>query len=130
MSFEPDPVLSRLTFEVIGAAMEVHSALGPGFLEAIYEEALCVEFKLRRIRFERQVAVPMKYRGFDVGLARLDLLVEDRIIVELKAVEALSRVHTAQLVAYLKAKRLPLGLLINFNATHLRNGIRRVVNTL
>lgn len=128
MFFEPDPALSRLTFEVIGAAMDVHSALGPGFLEGVYEEALCVELKLRRIGFQRQVAVPMKYRGFHVGLARLDLLVEDQVIVELKAVEALSRVQTAQVVAYLKAKQLRLGLLINFNATHLRHGIRRVIN--
>ena len=103
--------------------------LGPGFLEAVYEEALCVELKLRQIPFERQVCLAMKYRGFDIGQARLDLVVDGRIVVELKAIDGLGQLQVAQLVAYLKATRLTLGLLINFNSTHLRHGIRRIVNT-
>ena len=129
MSGESDPAASELTHQIIGAAMAVHSAIGPGFLEAIYEEALCVELKLRSIPFARQVSLPMKYRGFDIGMARLDLLVDRRVIVELKAIELLTKAQVAQVIAYLKATRLKVGLLINFNATHLRNGIRRVINT-
>jgi GxxExxY protein len=121
--------LEELTHSVIGAAMDVHTAIGPGFLEAIYEEALCVELRHRGIPFERQFAVTMMYRGVEVGRARLDLVIDRRLVVELKAVDAISRVHCAQLHAYLKATQITRGLLLNFNAFSLRDGIKRVVYT-
>ena len=126
---EPDAELNRVSGEVIGAAIEVHRALGPGFLESIYEEAMCDELQLRRLPFARQVAIAIPYKGRIIAEQRLDLLVADRLIVELKAVEALAAIHTAQLLSYLKATRLVLGLLINFNVHQLVTGVRRVIQT-
>jgi len=114
---------------VLGAAVEVHRRLGPGFLEGVYEEALCVELRSRRIPFVRQAVITVDYKGHRVGDARLDLLVADRLVVELKAVESLAQIHVAQLLSYLRATRLPLGLLINFNVAVLLRGVRRVVLT-
>lgn len=127
---EPDAELDRLAHCVIGAALEVHRTLGPGFLEAIYEEALCVELSLRRIPFARQVPVGVDYKGNLVGQARMDLLVDGRLVVELKAIECIASVHVAQVLTYLKAARLRLGLLITFKVAFLRTGIRRVVHSL
>ena len=127
---EPDAELDRLAHCVIGAALEVHRTLGPGFLEAIYEEALCVELSLRRIPFARQVPVGVDYKGNLVGQARMDLLVDGRLVVELKVIESIAPVHAAQVLTYLKAARLRLGLLINFKVAFLRTGIRRVVHSL
>lgn len=127
---EPDAELDRLAHCVIGAALEVHRTLGPGFLEAIYEEALCVELSLRRIPFARQVPVGVDYKGNLVGQARMDLLVDGRLVVELKAIECIAPVHVAQVLTYLKAARFRLGLLINFKVAFLRTGIRRVVHSL
>jgi GxxExxY protein len=127
---EPDAELDRLAHCVIGAALEVHRTLGPGFLEAIYEEALCVELSLRRIPFARQVPVGVDYKGNLVGQARMDLLVDGRLVVELKVIESIAPVHVAQVLTYLKAARLRLGLLINFKVAFLRTGIRRVVHSL
>jgi GxxExxY protein len=124
---EPDERLDRLAHAVIGAALEVHSSLGPGFLESVYEEALCVELQLRRIPFARQSPVPVFCKDHLVGEGRLDLLIGNSLIVELKAVETLAPVHTAQLISYLRATGCHLGLLLNFNALALRDGIRRVV---
>ena len=124
---EPTPELDRLANATIGAAIEVHRTLGPGFLESVYEEALAIELETRRIPCARQVPIAVIYKGHPVGEGRLDLLVADRLIVELKAVEALAPIHTAQLMSYLKATRHPLGLLINFNVPVLKMGIRRVV---
>ena len=118
---------NRVSNVVIGAALAVHRALGPGFLESVYEEALRVELRLRGESFARQVPVRIEYRGHVVGEARLDLLVCDKIIVELKAFEAILPVHHAQVVSYLRATGCQLGLLINFNVPILSGGIKRIV---
>jgi GxxExxY protein len=119
--------LNALSHAVIGAAIEVHRTLGPGFLESVYEEALCVELKLRGISFESQVEVGVQYKGEPVGVGRLDILVAGALIVELKAVETLAPIHEAQLLSYLKATSHRLGLLINFNIPVLRNGLKRII---
>jgi GxxExxY protein len=124
---EPDAELDRLAHCVIGAALEVHRTLGPGFLEAIYEEALCVELSLRRIPFARQVPIGVDYKGHVVGQARLDLVVDGQLVVELKATECIAPIHVAQVLSYLKAAKLRLGLLITFKVAVLRAGVRRVV---
>jgi GxxExxY protein len=107
--------------------MEVHLQLGPGFLESVYQEALCIELRLRDVPFQEQVPIALQYKGKPVGQARLDLLVADRLLVELKAAESLAPIHVAQLLSYLKATRRPLGLLINFNVSYLRQGLKRVI---
>jgi GxxExxY protein len=124
---EPDVELDRLAHNVIGAASEGHRLLGPGFLELGYEGALCVELDLRDIAFVRQYPVAVNYKGFSVGDSRLDLLVDSRLVVELKAVEALLPLHTAQVISYLKTTGCSLGLLINFNVSVLKQGIRRII---
>ena len=124
---EPREELNLITGEVIGAAIEVHRILGPGFLESIYEEALGIELIRRRIPFQRQVAVEVLYQGQVVGQSRLDMVVGGHLIVELKAVPQVLPIHVAQLISYLKAYRQPLGLLINFQVPLLPAGIRRVV---
>lgn len=101
--------------------------LGPALLEGVYEEALCVELRERAIEFDRQPPVEFSYKGRPIGKGRLDLLVEKMLLVELKAVDALSDVHRAQVISYLKMAGLHLGLLINFNVTCLRDGIKRVI---
>lgn len=129
MSSYKDVMLSDLTSRVLGAAMEVHSILGPGYLESVYEEALTIELNLRKIPFERQKTIRLKYKDHDVGESRLDLLVNETLIVELKAVESISNIHTAQVLSYLKSTGLYLGLIINFNVVSLRNGIKRVIQS-
>ena len=124
---EPDAVVDCLARRVIGAAIEVHRVLGPGLLESIYEEALCVELALAGIPFERQVPANVDYKQHNIGEARLDLLVGRELVVELKAVESIAPVHIAQVLSYLKLKRLRLGLLVNFNVAELRQGIERVI---
>jgi GxxExxY protein len=121
--------LNRISGAVIGAAIEVHRVLGPGFLESVYEEALCEEFGLRQITFVRQARVDVRYKGRTIGQTRLDLVVEGAVVVELKAVDALIPVHTAQVLSYPKMRGLPLGLLINFNVTRLTAGVKRVILT-
>lgn len=112
---------------VIGACIEVHRALGPGFLESVYEEALVLELTHRRIPFLRQHAFGLTYRGCRIGEGRLDLLVADRLIVELKAVEVLAPIDQAQVLSYLRATGHHLALLINFNVHVLKDGgIRRI----
>ena len=113
---EPSKRLDRLARMVIGAAIEVHRHLGPGYLESVYEEALIVELGLRSGPFERQVPIRVVYKGHDIGDGRLDLLVDTELIVEMKAVEMLAPIHSAQVISYLKATGRHLGLLINFNA--------------
>jgi GxxExxY protein len=124
---EPSADLDRLAHSVIGAAIEVHRLLGPGFLEAVYEEALCIELRLRGIPFARQVVVALDYKGQAVGEGRLDLLIDGSLIIELKAVDMLLPIHSAQLLSYLKMTGHPLGLLINFNVPILKYGIKRTV---
>jgi GxxExxY protein len=126
---EPGAELDRLAHDVIGAVIEAHRALGPGLLESVYEEALCLELTLRRVPFARQVIVSVEYKENLVGEARLDLLVSETLILELKAVESIAPIHFAQLLSYLKITRLRLGLLINFNVPEVRSGIKRVINT-
>jgi GxxExxY protein len=126
---EPSTELDELAYAVIGAAIEVHRLLGPGFLESVYEEALCVELTLRGIRFARQLPIGVQYKGQKVGEARLDLVVDDSLVVELKAVDGIAPIHVAQILSYLKATRLRLGLLISFNVTTLRRGVKRVIYT-
>ena len=121
--------MRELTQEIIGSAIEVHKALGPGLLESAYEECLCHELTLRSIPFERQVSLPIEYKGvkLDCGY-RLDLLVAKVVVVELKAVERIEAIHEAQLLTYLKLGGWTVGLLINFNVPILKNGIKRIVN--
>ncbi len=119
---------SELTGRVIGAAISVHRELGPGFLESVYESALCVELECLAIPYTRQVVVELGYRGRPVGEGRIDLLVDGFLVVELKAVETILPIHEAQVLSYLKATGHPVGLLINFNVVALRRGVRRVVN--
>jgi GxxExxY protein len=110
--------------------MRVHSALGPGLLEATYEECLCVELQHVGLSAMRQVEIPLTYRGVELKTCyRLDLLVEGKVIVEVKAIDELTALHDSQLYTYLRMSGYPLGLLINFNVPHLRNGIRRRVWT-
>ncbi|HEY6079323.1 MAG TPA: GxxExxY protein [Polyangiaceae bacterium] len=116
-----------LSESVIGASIEVHRALGPGLLESAYETCLAHELDLRGVRFERQVSVPVCYKGTLLELGyRLDLVIERTLVVEIKAVESLSPVHEAQLLTYLKLTRLSVGILINFHVAVLRSGIRRL----
>ncbi len=124
---EPNRSVDQLARAVIGAAIEVHRHLGPGFLESVHEEAMVVELGLRGISFERQKPVSIHYKGEDIGEARIDRLVAKQLVVELKAVDSRAPIHTAQIISYLKVLAVPLGLLINFNVPILRSGIRRVV---
>jgi GxxExxY protein len=126
---EPSRELDAIANTVIGSALEVHRYLGPGFLESVYEEAVAAELDLRGIGFERQKSISVSYKDRSVGEHRVDLLVENNLIVELKAVEKFLPIHKAQLISYLKAAGLPLGLLINFNEKWLKNGIQRIVLT-
>lgn len=116
-----------LSYRIIGAALEVHRALGPGLLERVYEDALCIELSDRNIQFERQKHIGVLYKGHDVGNYIADLIVEKRAIIEVKAVSRLAPVHTAQLINYLKICNLRAGLLINFNVLILKEGIKRIV---
>ena len=127
---EPPLQLDETTSAVIGAALEVHRVLGPGFLETVYEEAMAVEFGLRGIPFERQKPINVSYKGHPIGEGRLDFFVQDSVIVELKAAEKLLPIHQAQLMSYLKAAGCRLGLLINFHERLLKDGVRRVVLTM
>jgi GxxExxY protein len=124
---EPSQEVDDLARKIIGAAIEVHRALGPGYLENVYEEALAYEIDLNNIPYERQVKVKVAYKGYSVGEGRLDLLVAKLLPVELKAVDALAPIHQAQPLSYLKMTGLQLGLLINFNVPLLKQGIKRVI---
>lgn len=121
--------LNNITQKIIGAAIEIHGNLGPGLFESVYEECLCYELELQNINFERQKYIPLLYKekNFDTGF-RADLVVEHRIVVELKSVEALAPIHEVQILNYLKLSKLHVGLLINFNVPILKQGIKRVVN--
>ena len=120
------PELDALTGRVIGQAIEVHRCLGPGFLESLYAEALDVALAGAGIMFARELRVEVEFRGRRIGEHRLDLLVEDRVVVELKAVETLGRIHYAQVRSYLRATGLRVGLLLNFEAPTLQ--VRRILN--
>jgi GxxExxY protein len=117
-----------LAHVIIGAAIEVHRVLGPGFVEVVYEKALMHELQLRGVQVERQLDVRVPYKGIQLDGQRLDLLVGGRVIVELKAVSELHPLHHAQLLSYLKSTGLRLGLLINFNVPVLKDGLKRLVH--
>ncbi len=129
MMIEPNANLDKLANQVIGAAIEVHRILGAGFLESVYEQALAIELTERGIAFERQKPVKLRYKNHVVGDAKLDLLIDQQLIVELKAVDALHPIHHAQVINYLKATGFQLGLLMNFNVVQLKSGIKRIVLT-
>lgn len=121
--------INEVSAAIIGAAIEVHQALGPGLLESAYEECLCYELRERGVPFRRQVPLPVVYKGVRLEIGyRIDLVVEGVVVVELKTVEKLLPVHEAQLLTYLKLTHLSVGLLLNFHSAVLRNGLRRFVN--
>ena len=121
----------ELTESILSAAIEVHKVLGPGLLESVYQEALPVELRARGLSFRSQVSVPLLYKGLALtSVLRLDLLVEDAVIVEIKSVQGLERIHQAQLLTYLRLSGLTTGLLLNFNEETLVRGVKRVVNSL
>ena len=125
-----DDAFNRLTHEIIGAAIEVHAAIGPGLVESIYLACLQFELATRKIRFETHRAVPIRYKGFTLDAThRVDLIVEGVVVVELKSVEHVLAVHEAQLTTYLRMTNLPLGLLINFNVAKLTDGVKRRLNS-
>ena len=118
--------INELTGEVIGAAIEVHKVLGPGLLESVYEKCLCRELEIRGVSHESQKALPVNYKGIELDCGyRMDIVVPDELIVELKACDSLLPIHEAQLLTYLKLTKIKLGLLINFNVPLLKNGIKR-----
>jgi GxxExxY protein len=115
------------TERIISAAIEVHSTLGPGLLESVYEQALAEELRLRKIPFQRQHPINLKYKGVEIGDHRVDFLVNGKVVVELKAGTEMNNIFYAQLMTYLKALNLKVGLLMNFNVLKLRDGIKRIV---
>jgi GxxExxY protein len=122
---------NELAHAVIGSAIEVHRALGPGLLESAYQDCLAHELGLRRISYESEVMIPVEYKGLVVSDAyRADLLVGDKLIVELKSAERIHEIHKAQLLIYLRLTHRKSGLLVNFNTALVKNGIFRVVNNL
>lgn len=123
--------INKLSGKIIGAAIEVHKALGPGLLESVYEECMCHELGLQGLSFEKQKPLPIQYKGnkLDCGY-RLDIVVENSIVLELKSCEKIEPIHRAQILTYLKLSDLHLGLILNFNTTVMRDGIFRVVNEL
>jgi GxxExxY protein len=123
------PAEDLLTEQIIGAAIEVHQVLGPGLLESAYESCLCHELSLRGLPFRRQVELPVRYKNVRLECGyKIDVLVQELVVVELKAVEALQPVHDAQILTYLKLAQLSVGLLLNFHAPTPKQGLRRIVN--
>lgn len=119
--------INAVTEKIIGCAIEVHRSLGAGLLESIYENALCLEFDVAGLRYRRQAAIPVVYRGQVIGEHRLDLIVEDMVVVELKSVERVDPVFQAQVLTYLRISAKKVGLLINFNSRLLTRGIQRFI---
>jgi len=120
----------ELTATVIGAAMKVHRALGPGLLESAYEVCLCDELERSGLAYKSQVALPVVYEGRQLECGyRMDIVVEDKVILEIKCVDALAPIHEAQVLTYLRLSKLPVALLINFNVQRLRDGIKRLALT-
>ena len=120
----------KITGEIVDAAMKVHNALGPGLMESVYETCLAFELRERGFRVQQQVQLPVHYRGLTIEAGyRMDLLVETAVVVELKAVESVLPIHKAQLLSYLRMSGYEIGLLLNFNVVHMKNGIERVINS-
>ena len=123
--------INQLSSKIIGAAIEVHKALGPGLLESAYEKCLCHELKLRGLSFDNQKPLPLVFKGEEIDCGyRLDIVVGNAIILELKSCEKIEPIHKAQLLTYLKLSGLTLGLVLNFNVPVMRRGIVRIVNNL
>lgn len=121
-------LFEELTEKIIGAAIEVHKELGPGLLENVYSECLSYELYRNNLNFKREVDLPVKYKDKIMDCKyRLDFIIEDKVIIELKSVESLLKIHEAQLITYLKLSNIKLGLLINFNTDFLKNGIKRII---
>jgi GxxExxY protein len=121
--------VNEVTEKIIGAAIEVHRHLGPGLLESAYEECLCYELDQAGLRFERQVHLPVYYKGLELqGAYRMDVVVEDAVVVEIKATEQMIPLYAAQVLTYLKSAHKAVGLLINFNVPVLKDGLKRIVN--
>jgi GxxExxY protein len=121
--------LNGTTHGIIAAAIEVHRHLGPGLLESAYQECVCYELSRMGLAFTREVHLPLSYKGLQLDCSyRIDLLVEDAVLVELKSIEQILPIHSAQLLTYLRASHKPIGLLINFNVLVLKDGIKRIVN--
>jgi GxxExxY protein len=119
--------LKEVTKRIISCALEVHSTLGPGLLESVYEEAIAHEFTLRGIQYERQKETSLKYKRKEIGKQRIDFLVENEVVLELKAVETMNKIYEAQILTYLRAMDKRVGLLINFNVKRLKDGIKRLM---
>ena len=119
----------ELTSKIIGTCIKVHSALGPGLLESVYEEAICYEFDKSNIKYKRQLGIPVFYDGvkLDIGF-RADIVVEDKVIVDLKSVEAIAPLHPKIVLTYMRLSQIQVGLLINFNVDLLKNGITRLID--
>ena len=124
---EPSKDLDRLAHDVIGAAIEVHRILGPGFLERSYQRALSIELRIRDIPHRIESPVCLEYKGESIGEGRIDLLVGEKLLVELKTIDAIAEIHEAQALAYLKATGHQLALIINFNTPVLKDGIKRII---
>jgi GxxExxY protein len=124
-------IIDALTHDIIGAAIEVHKTLGPGLLESVYEQCLCRELETRGLAYETQIPLAVSYKGIQIDCGyRLDILVEEKVVVEIKSVEMLQQVHEAQLLTYLRLGGWKAGLLINFNVPILIKGVRRFANHL
>jgi len=119
--------LNKITEKIIGCAIEVHKELGAGLLESIYESALCIELKKVGLQYEQQKPLTVKYKGQKIGEFRIDLLIENSVVVELKSVERFEPVFEAQILSYMKLGGFKLGLLINFNSKLLKNGVKRYI---
>ena len=116
-----------LTEQILACAIEVHRYLGPGLLESVYESALCMELTAARLPYKRQIGIPLYYKGTLISEHRPDLVVSDRVIVEIASVERLDKIHMAQVLTYLRVSHLRTGLILNFNSAVLKQGIRRVI---
>jgi GxxExxY protein len=119
--------LNKITEKIIGCGIEVHRELGAGLLESIYESALCIELKNHGLKYERQKTIPVEYKGCKIGEFRIDLLVENSVVVELKSVERFDPVFEAQILSYMKLGNYKIGLLMNFNSRLLKDGIKRYI---
>jgi GxxExxY protein len=117
----------HLTDRILACAIEVHRHLGPGLLESVYESAICMEFNAVQLSFKRQIGVRLYYKGTLISEHRPDLVVENRVIVEINSIERLDRIHMAQMLTYLRVTRLRTGLILNFNSAVLKQGVRRVI---
>jgi GxxExxY protein len=122
--------INNLSYQIIGCAIEVHKILGPGLLESAYQKCLIFELKKAGFKVEKEISLPITYKSIELNHSyRIDILVNNQIVIELKTVEELTEVHKAQVLTYLKLGNFPLGLLINFNSKILKNNIKRYINT-